>query len=139
MFWLALFVFASSTVSNGYGDCQAAKYLVTMGEDELLETVECVSKSEDPLVCKKFAVCEKLMAPRIQFTLEDCRKELAAEEPKKCSSSSIIFETPEVQNKIFECVAEKVEKLTFPEKKIMFNFEECAKMLAEDHCEKEEG
>ncbi|GIY57809.1 uncharacterized protein CEXT_743151 [Caerostris extrusa] len=46
--------------------CEPGKYLVTMEKKELIDVVDCVSKSKDPLLCSKFAACERLMSPRVK-------------------------------------------------------------------------
>ncbi|GIY63886.1 uncharacterized protein CDAR_261881 [Caerostris darwini] len=116
--------------------CEPGKYLVTMEKKELIDVVDCVSKSKDPLLCSKFAACERLMSPRVLFALDECKRETVPEGIKRCSPYSIVFEKPEVIEKIFDCVVEKVDKLSLPEKKIMLNFEECTKILFEESCEK---
>ncbi|XP_015930973.1 uncharacterized protein [Parasteatoda tepidariorum] len=131
LFGLFLFL-----VGYAYAICAAGEYLVTMEKKEFLEIVECVSKSKDPLLCSKFAACERLMSPRVLFSLDECKREVVPEGIKRCTPYSILFEKPETPEKIFDCVVEKVEKLTFPEKKIMLNFEECAKLLFEETCKK---
>ncbi|XP_055954161.1 uncharacterized protein LOC129990861 [Argiope bruennichi] len=111
-------------------------YLVTMEKKELIDVVVCISESKDPLLCSKFAACERLMSPRVLFALEECKREIVPEGIKRCTPYSVVFEKPEIPEKIFDCVVEKVEKLTLPEKKIMLNFEECTKILFEEGCEK---
>ncbi|GFW15712.1 uncharacterized protein TNCV_3582101 [Trichonephila clavipes] len=118
------------------GDCKPGKYLVTMEKKELIDVVDCISKSKDPLLCSKFAACERLMSPRVLFALEECKREVVPDGIKRCTPYSILFESKEVPEKIFDCVVEKIDKLTLPEKKIMLNFEECTKILFEESCEK---
>ncbi|XP_054715826.1 uncharacterized protein LOC129225267 [Uloborus diversus] len=114
--------------------CSPGAYLVTMEKKELIDVVDCVSKSKNPFLCTKFATCEKLMAPRVLFALEECKAEVVPDGIKRCTPHSIVFESKEVPEKIFDCVVEKVGTLAFPEKKIMLNFEECTKTLFEEDC-----
>ncbi|GBM80008.1 hypothetical protein AVEN_203773-1 [Araneus ventricosus] len=94
------------------GACSPGKYLVTMEKKELIDVVVCVSESKDPLLCSKFAACERLMSPRVLFALEECKRKIVPEGIKRCTPNSVVFEKPEIPEKIFDCVVEKVDKVS---------------------------
>ncbi|KAG8180445.1 hypothetical protein JTE90_022791 [Oedothorax gibbosus] len=98
MFSLAAFGFLAFAFVPAL--CTPGEYLVTMEKKELIDAIDCVSKSKNPLLCTQFAACEKLMSPRVLFALEECKIEIVPEGIKRCNPRTVIFESKEVPEKV---------------------------------------
>ncbi|GBN43241.1 hypothetical protein AVEN_31148-1 [Araneus ventricosus] len=109
-------------------------HLVTMPPRELLGIVDCISRSKDPLLCEKFAMCEKKMPLQVILALEKCQKETIPGGTKRCSKYEPLYPSPEIPVKIFKCIVKNTHELTPPEKKMMIDFEECARQVKIESC-----
>ncbi|XP_055929570.1 uncharacterized protein LOC129960286 [Argiope bruennichi] len=109
-------------------------HLVTMPPRELLGIVDCISRSKNPLLCEKFAMCEKKMPLQVILALEKCQKETIPGEVKRCSKYEPLYPSLEIPYKIFKCIVKNTHELTPPEKKMMIDFEECARQVKVESC-----
>ncbi|KFM83001.1 hypothetical protein X975_19508, partial [Stegodyphus mimosarum] len=98
-------------------------YLVSLRKAEFLKIVDCISKSRDPVLCQKYAVCEKELPPRIFAAHQKCQKEFVGVETLRCLKHAPLFKSPEIPAKIFDCILHTVKKLHPVEKPAMIKFE----------------
>ncbi|XP_055929584.1 uncharacterized protein LOC129960291 [Argiope bruennichi] len=131
-----LLVFASLFIK---GEAIEKSYLVSLRKAEFLSIINCISISRDPVLCAKYAACEKELPPRVFAAHQKCQKEHVGLETLRCTKHEPLYKVPEIPAKIFDCVVETVHKLTPPEKKVIVKFEECAKKLKEESCKIVEG
>ncbi|GFT45005.1 uncharacterized protein NPIL_650181 [Nephila pilipes] len=109
-------------------------HLVTMAPGELLGIVDCISRSKNPLLCEKFAMCEKKMPLQVIFALEKCQKEIIPEAAKRCTGYEPLYTSRDIPLKIFKCIVKNTHELLPEEKKQMIDFEECARQLKIESC-----
>ncbi|GIY75487.1 hypothetical protein CDAR_21491 [Caerostris darwini] len=98
-------------------------YLVNMPPRELLGIIDCISRSKNPLLCQKFSMCEKKMPLQAILALEKCQKETIHGEAKRCTKYEPLYPSRDIPI-----------KLTPPEKKMMMDFEECARLVKAESC-----
>ncbi|GFQ82788.1 uncharacterized protein TNCT_107071 [Trichonephila clavata] len=132
-----LFLVLATYVTRSEADEKS--FLVSLRKAEFLSIIKCISISRDPVLCAKYAACEKELPPRVYAAHQKCQKEHVGLEALRCSKHEPLFKVPETPAKIFDCIVETIHKLTAPEKKIMVKFEECAKKLQEESCKIVEG
>ncbi|PRD25190.1 UNVERIFIED_CONTAM: hypothetical protein NCL1_41634 [Trichonephila clavipes] len=109
-------------------------HLVTMPPSELLKIVDCVSRSKNPLLCEKFAMCEKKMPLQVILALEKCQKETIPGAAKRCSVYEPLYPSRDIPLKIFKCIVKNTHELLPEEKKQMIDFEACAREVKFESC-----
>ncbi|GFR09361.1 uncharacterized protein TNCT_230501 [Trichonephila clavata] len=109
-------------------------HLVTMPPSELLKIVDCISRSKNPLLCEKFAVCETKMPLQVILALEKCQKEIIPGAGRRCSVYEPLYPSRDIPLKIFKCIVKNTHELLLEEKKQMIDFEECAREVKFESC-----
>ncbi|CAL1263250.1 unnamed protein product, partial [Larinioides sclopetarius] len=67
-----------------------------MPPPELLGIVDCISRSKDPLLCEKFAMCEKKKPLQVILAQEKCQKETIPGGAKRCSKYEPLYPSPQI-------------------------------------------
>ncbi|KAG8176274.1 hypothetical protein JTE90_022447 [Oedothorax gibbosus] len=129
---VAFLLFFVATVRSGRTTEQTQ--LVTMTKAELLEIVDCISKSQNQATCDRFAVCNNKMPEQVLKAYERCDAEINSNRHRRCNKKEQLFSSVEIPSKIFDCVNTSTKKLNAGESKKMIEFETCARTLYIGSC-----